>query len=129
MEFTLATERDDYLRLIDACRSRIAAGESYEICLTNQLRAATNASPLAYYEALRKVNPAPHSAFLHFDDPHFGKIDIACSSPERFLRIDADGNVESRPIKGKIRRGSNPQEDAALRATLASARRTAPKTS
>jgi para-aminobenzoate synthetase len=120
VEFTLATEREEYLRLIDACRSRIAAGESYEICLTNQLRAATNASPLAYYEALRKLNPAPHSAYLHLDDPHFGKISIACSSPERFLRIDADGNVESRPIKGTIRRGSNPQEDAALRAALAS---------
>jgi para-aminobenzoate synthetase len=115
VEFSLTTERADYLRLIADCRSRIAAGESYEICLTNQLRVATEASPLAYYEALRKLNPAPHSAYLHLDD-----IDIACSSPERFLRIDAARNVESRPIKGTIRRGANPQEDAALRASLAS---------
>jgi para-aminobenzoate synthetase len=115
VEFKLSTERADYLRLIAACRSRIAAGESYEICLTNQLRVATDASPLAYYEALRKLNPAPHSAYLHLDD-----IDIACSSPERFLRIDAAGNVESRPIKGTIRRGSTQDEDAALRASLAS---------
>jgi para-aminobenzoate synthetase len=115
VEFRLTTERADYLRLIDACRSRIAAGESYEICLTNQLRVATDASPLAYYEALRKLNPAPHSAYLHLDD-----IDIACSSPERFLRVDASGNVESRPIKGTIRRGGTPDEDAALRASLAS---------
>jgi para-aminobenzoate synthetase len=114
-EFKLTTERADYLRLIDACRSRIAAGESYEICLTNQLRVATGASPLAYYEALRKLNPAPHSAYLHLDD-----IDIACSSPERFLRIDAARNVESRPIKGTIRRGSTQDEDALLRASLAS---------
>jgi para-aminobenzoate synthetase len=115
VEFKLTTERADYLRLIAACRSRIAAGESYEICLTNQLRVATDASPLGYYEALRKLNPAPHSAYLHLDD-----IDVACSSPERFLRIDAARNVESRPIKGTIRRGDNPQEDAALRAALAS---------
>jgi para-aminobenzoate synthetase len=112
--FTAITNRDDYLRLIAACQDRIAEGESYEICLTNQLRVATDASPLAYYEALRNQNPAPHSAFLHFDD-----IDVACSSPERFLRVTADGLVESRPIKGTSRRGNTPEEDAALRAALA----------
>ncbi len=93
VEFKLATEREEYLRLIAECQARIAAGESYEICLTNQLRVTTSISPLAYYETLRKLNPAPHSAYLHLDD-----IDVACSSPERFLRIDTAGNVESRPI-------------------------------
>jgi len=115
VEFTLTTERDDYLRLIADCKARIAAGESYEICLTNQLRVNTDISPLTYYEALRKLNPAPYSAYLHFDD-----IDVACSSPERFLRIDASGMVESRPIKGTIRRGATPQEDDRLRAALQS---------
>jgi para-aminobenzoate synthetase len=114
VEFKLATEREEYLCLIAACQARIAAGESYEICLTNQLLVTTDICPLAYYETLRRLNPAPHSAFLHLDD-----IDVACSSPERFLHIDAARNVESRPIKGTIRRGSSLEEDAALRASLA----------
>ncbi len=114
VEFTLATEREEYLRLIASCQARIASGESYEICLTNQLRIKTSILPLTYYETLRKLNPAPHSAFLHLDD-----IDVACSSPERFLHIDAAGNVESRPIKGTIARGRTPEEDTALRASLA----------
>ncbi|MGP0073952.1 MAG: aminodeoxychorismate synthase component I, partial [Bryobacteraceae bacterium] len=113
--FTLGIEREQYLTLIAACRTRIAAGESYEICLTNQLQVKTDVEPLAYYETLRKLNPAPHSAFLHLDD-----IDVACSSPERFLRVDTAGNIESRPIKGTIRRGCTPEEDAALRTALAS---------
>jgi para-aminobenzoate synthetase len=114
VEFTPATEREEYLRLIADCQARIAAGESYEICLTNQLRIKTSVSPLTYYETLRKLNPAPHSAFLHLGD-----IDVACSSPERFLHIDDAGNVESRPIKGTIGRGRTPEEDAALRSSLA----------
>ena len=112
--YTLATQHDEYLRLIADCQSRIAAGESYEICLTNQLRIPTGVSPLRYYEALRRLNPAPHSAFLHFDD-----IAVACSSPERFLRIDSAGNVEARPIKGTIRRGKTREEDLELGASLA----------
>ncbi len=112
--FELSTEHDEYIRLIAECQARIVAGESYEICLTNQLRVRTDLSPLAYYETLRKLNPAPYSAYLHFDD-----IDVACSSPERFLRIDTEGRVESRPIKGTTRRGATPQEDAMLRRALA----------
>jgi para-aminobenzoate synthetase len=114
VQFNLAIERDEYLGLIDTCQARIAAGESYEICLTNQLRVRCDVSPLTYYETLRKLNPAPHSVFLHLDD-----IDVACSSPERFLRIDTAGRVESRPIKGTSRRGSTAEEDAALRTELA----------
>jgi para-aminobenzoate synthetase len=114
-EFTLRTERESYLRLIADCQSRIAAGESYEICLTNQLRVHSGIPPLDYYESLRKLNPAPHSAFLHLGD-----VDVACSSPELFLRVDPQRNVESRPIKGTIRRGATPEEDAALKSALAS---------
>ena len=112
--YNLGIPRHEYLHLISECRSRIAAGESYEICLTNQLRVATDIPALAYYEVLRKQNPAPYSAYVQLGD-----IQVACSSPERFLRIDAGGTVESRPIKGTVRRGATAEEDEQLRSALA----------
>ena len=57
-------------------------------------------------------------------------LDIVSSSPERFLTVDRERRVESRPIKGTRPRGATPEADAALAADLRAApRRTAPRTS
>jgi para-aminobenzoate synthetase len=99
----------EYAELIAACQEEIAAGESYEICLTNMLRAEVAVDPWLAYRVLRRVNPAPYAAFLRF--PEFS---VLSSSPERFLRIDRAGEVESKPIKGTRPRGRTPEHDAAL---------------
>ena len=97
--------RDEYLRLIGQCLQLIRAGESYEMCLTNQLLLETDLPALDYYERLRCTNPAPYAAYMQFGDTQ-----IACSSPECFLRIDGHGRVESRPIKGTISSDRDPAE-------------------
>ncbi|CAM5374708.1 aminodeoxychorismate synthase, component I [Streptomyces abikoensis] len=111
---TLRHDRDAYLRLIDTCQEQIAAGESYEICLTNMAEAAGTLDPWDGYRHLRRTSPAPFGALLSF-----GSTSVLSTSPERFLRIDREGRAESRPIKGTRPRGATPQEDARLAEDLA----------
>lgn len=113
VKFKLHRCHQNYLDDIHHCLQQIHAGETYQVCLTNQLHTDAKPDPLTFYRVLRQINPAPYSAFLRF-----GEIAIACSSPERFLKIDRHGLVETKPIKGTLPRGKNPREDFAFREQL-----------
>jgi len=111
---SLARSRKQYLDDIEACLDHLREGDSYEICLTNQLRFDAHIDPLDLYRHLRRANPAPFAAYFRFGD-----LAVLSSSPERFLSVSRDGAAEARPIKGTSRRGSTPDEDTALAAALA----------
>ncbi|MBR8837276.1 MAG: aminodeoxychorismate synthase component I [Stigonema ocellatum SAG 48.90 = DSM 106950] len=111
--FRLSRSQKTYLDDIQTCLQEIQEGETYQVCLTNQIQTDTTPDPLAFYRSLRRINPAPYAAFLRF-----GNVAIACSSPERFLRIDRKGWVETKPIKGTLRRGETRDEDFILREQL-----------
>ncbi|HEX6387820.1 MAG TPA: aminodeoxychorismate synthase component I [Solirubrobacteraceae bacterium] len=111
--FALRDDRDAYLANIEACRRQIVEGESYEVCLTTELRSPATVVPLAAYRSLRARNPAPFAALLRL-----GELSVLCSSPERFLRVDRDRHVESKPIKGTTARAPDPAEDARLHEAL-----------
>ncbi len=111
--FALRRSRGRYRDDVEACQRYLAAGHSYEICLTNRAEAMTDADPLDLYRLLRRANPAPFSAYLRFGD-----LAVLSSSPERFLSVGRDGWAETRPIKGTSRRGEAPAEDALLAAEL-----------
>src|SRR6185436_8183609 len=111
--FRFERNKAEYLQDIAECLRLIREGESYEICLTNRLLGESSIDPLDYYRTLRRLNPAPYSAFLRLPE-----LSIACSSPERFLRVDRIRNVESRPIKGTARRSSDPAEDRRMAESL-----------
>ena len=105
----------EYLELIERCLRELRRGESYEICLTNKIFPQARIDPIATYNLLRAINPAPYAAFLRFPG-----LSILSASPERFVKIDCAGNVESRPIKGTAPRGRTPADDERLRRALQS---------
>jgi para-aminobenzoate synthetase len=111
--FTLRDTPEEYLAEIAACRREIFDGESYEICLTTELSSIDTLDPLAAYRVLRARNPAPYAALVRVGD-----VSVLSSSPERFLRVDRNRVVESRPMKGTAARAAEPLEDAARAAAL-----------
>ncbi|WP_213781736.1 anthranilate synthase component I family protein [Caballeronia sp. dw_276] len=114
----LLDSRAGYLDKIARCQDEIAAGESYEICLTSRVRVPIEQKdlldPFELYLVLRETNPAPYSCFLRGSDSS-----VLCSSPERFLKIDRNGMVEARPIKGTTPRDADPTKDEYNRSSLA----------
>ncbi|KAL8253243.1 hypothetical protein R6Q59_036936 [Mikania micrantha] len=108
--------REQYIKDVEKCQKFIKDGESYELCLTTQMRKKiADIDPLGLYMHLRDTNPAPYAAWLNFSKEN---LIICSSSPERFLRLDRDGILEAKPIKGTISRGSTPGEDEMLRSQL-----------
>ncbi|MFL6415105.1 MAG: aminodeoxychorismate synthase component I [Bryobacteraceae bacterium] len=114
MMFRSAISETEYLKKIERALEAIHEGETYEVCLTNELSANTGVDPFTYYKRLRQRNPAPYSAFLRFPE-----LCVASSSPERFLKLGANRTIETKPIKGTARRGQSQEEDDKLKSTLA----------
>jgi aminodeoxychorismate synthase component I len=106
----------EHAKAVDEIRAHIAEGDLYQACLTHRIQARLGGDAFAYYSALRAASPAPFGAFLSLPEGA-----IACSSPERFLRLDAGRTLETRPIKGTRPRRGDPAVDAgeatALRAS------------
>jgi aminodeoxychorismate synthase component I len=105
---------EEYLGLIESAQAHIAAGDVYQLCLTNQIELEVTGDPLLTFINLRLSNPAPYAAYLKF-----GSQTILCSSPEQFLKVDSTGTISSKPIKGTRRRDSDPVVDSALAQELA----------
>ena len=112
--FGLEAHSSTYLEAVDRALEYINAGDTYEVCLTNRIRGTLDGEPLELYRLLRRINPAPFAAFLRLNG-----LAVLCSSPERFLRIDRDRNVQAKPIKGTARRGADEAEDRRIAAQLA----------
>lgn len=96
----------------------IRAGDIFQANITQRFVAPRpqTTSPWDLFQRLRKVLPSPFGAYLSANKNN----QVLSASPERFLRVDADGCVETRPIKGTRPRGRDDAEDTTLAKDLLS---------
>jgi para-aminobenzoate synthetase component 1 len=97
-----------YIEAVNRVREYIAAGDVFQVNLSQRFETELTVTPCELYRRLRQINPAPFAGYLNFDG-----VTVVSASPERFLRLDGDW-VETRPIKGTRPRGKNSVEDAML---------------
>ncbi len=100
--------REDYENAVRQAWNYVVAGDIFQANIAQRYAQRLPGDPWSFYRTLRRTNPAPFSAFLDF-----GRFAVASSSPERFLRIEGQ-RVETRPIKGTVRRSEDSTEDARL---------------
>jgi len=110
--FTSNFSKEDYIKAVQKAKEYIAAGDIYQVNLSQRFSTEIDMSPYDLYLRLRETSPAPFSAYLDF-----GKAAVLSSSPERFLKIDGK-EVETTPIKGTRPRGRTPEEDERLKKEL-----------
>jgi len=103
-----STSRGQFLKSVRRAKEYIAAGDIFQVVLSQRLDFKAPAEPFQIYRALRTVNPSPYMFFLKLDDMH-----VLGASPEMLVRITGR-KLEYRPIAGTHRRGADAAEDERL---------------
>jgi para-aminobenzoate synthetase component 1 len=99
---------EEYKKAVNRVREYIAAGDVFQVNLSQRFEADLKLPPFELFQRLRTINPAPFAGYLNFPG-----VAIVGASPERFLKVQGD-LVETRPIKGTRPRGRDPVEDKHL---------------
>jgi anthranilate synthase component 1 len=109
-------KKEDYLAAVLRAKEYIAAGDLMQVQVGQVITKPFRDSPLSLYRSLRSLNPSPYMYFWNFGDFH-----VVGSSPEilvRQERVEENGQPKSRitirPLAGTRKRGSTPEDDAAL---------------
>jgi para-aminobenzoate synthetase component 1 len=97
--------QDRYALAFDRIKYYLKEGDCYQINLTQRFSSLCTGNPWEAYQALRKINAAPFSAYLNLPE-----VQILSSSPERFLKVH-HRIVETKPIKGTRRRKADALEN------------------
>ena len=110
--------REQYMQAVVDTKEHIAAGDIFQLALSQRLSRETTAAPFDIYRALRRLNPSPYMFYFDFgtlagDEP----LQLIGASPEVHVRFE-QGTAALRPIAGTRPRGASVEEDAALAAEL-----------
>jgi len=115
--FVSGFTREGFIAAVEKSKEYIAAGDVFQVVLSQRLSVPFHARPVDVYRALRALNPSPYMYFIDVGD-----MQVVGSSPEILVRLqhddDGHGIVTVRPIAGTRPRGRTPEEDAALEAEL-----------
>jgi anthranilate synthase component I len=107
-EIASNTAPDAYKAMVGRAKEYIAAGDIFQVVLSQRFEAPFPLPAFSLYRALRRVNPSPYLYFLELDG-----FALVGSSPEILVRV-RDGEVTVRPIAGTRPRGATPEEDTRL---------------
>jgi anthranilate synthase component I len=100
--------REAFESAVRQAKEHIAAGDIYQVVLSQRLEAELSADPFTVYRALRHVNPSPYMYFIRM-----GRLAIVGSSPEMLVRVEGR-RAETHPIAGTRPRGRSSEEDLRL---------------
>jgi anthranilate synthase component 1 len=104
-EVTSNTTQERFEEHVRAAKERIAAGDIYQVVLSQRFAGDLAVEPFAVYRALRHVNPSPYMFFLRM-----GGLSIVGASPEMLVRVEGR-RVETHPIAGTRPRGASSDDD------------------
>jgi anthranilate synthase component 1 len=108
IEVTSNVSRDEFESMVRTAKEYIAAGDVYQVVLSQRFETPVAVDPFTVYRALRHVNPSPYMYFLRL-----GGRSIVGSSPEMLVRVEGH-NIQTHPIAGTRPRGRNEEEDMRL---------------
>lgn len=118
MESNITRER--FEENVRQAKEHIAAGDAFQIVLSQRFSRKTSAPPLAIYRALRALNPSPYMFLFEFGEGDNGQsLSLIGASPEMMVRLE-DGIAAVRPIAGTRPRGQTEEEDEQLASSLLS---------
>jgi anthranilate synthase component 1 len=100
--------KDRFIEMVKTAKEYIAAGDVYQVVLSQRFESEITTDPFTVYRALRHVNPSPYMYFLRM-----GKLSIVGSSPEMLVRVEG-GMAQTHPIAGTRPRGRSEEEDTRL---------------